>query len=72
MIVTYLNKQQALDADLKAIQKINFTENLQSVSEYFKTFWRFTKFSFHGKWNNERLLLINMVYTSSPTSCQTN
>ena len=28
----YLNKKQALDADLKAIQKINLTENLQSVS----------------------------------------
>ena len=28
MIVVDLNKQQALDADPKAIQQINFTENL--------------------------------------------
>ena len=28
MIATDLNKQQALDADLKAIQQINFTGNL--------------------------------------------
>ena len=28
MIAIDLNKHQALDADLKAIQQINFTENL--------------------------------------------
>ena len=28
MIATDLSKQQALDADLKAIQQINFTQNL--------------------------------------------
>ena len=28
MILVDLNKQQALDADRKAIQQINFTENL--------------------------------------------
>ena len=28
MIATYLSKQQALDADPKAIQQINFTANL--------------------------------------------
>ena len=28
MIPTDLSKQQALDADLKAIQQINFTQNL--------------------------------------------
>ena len=28
MIAIYLNKQQALDADPKAIQQINFTGNL--------------------------------------------
>ena len=26
--------------------------------------WRFTKFSFHHKWNDARLLLTNMLYTS--------
>ena len=29
MIAIYLSKQQALGADLKAIQQINFTENLE-------------------------------------------
>ena len=28
MVAIYLSKQQTLDADPKAIQKINFTENL--------------------------------------------
>ena len=28
MIAIHLSKQQAIDADLKAIQQINFTENL--------------------------------------------
>ena len=32
MIATNLSKQQALDADPKAIQQINFTANLQSFS----------------------------------------
>ena len=32
MIAIDFSKQQALDADLKAIQRINFTRNLQSVS----------------------------------------
>ena len=31
MIVVHLSKQQALDADPKAIQKINFTANLDKV-----------------------------------------
>ena len=31
MIVVDLRKQQALDTDLKAIQQINFTENLDRV-----------------------------------------
>ena len=29
MIVIYLSKQEALDADSKAIKQINFTENLE-------------------------------------------
>ena len=41
---------------------------LQSVSWYFETFRCFTKFSFYHKWNDVRLLLINMVYTSFPTT----
>ena len=44
---------------------------LQSVSWFFETFRCFTKFSFHHKWNNGRLLLISMVYTSCLTSCRT-
>ena len=39
-------------------------EKLQSFS-YFETLWCFTKFSFHHKWNDARLLLINMVYIQS-------
>ena len=41
---------------------------LQSFSWYFETFWCFTKFSFHQKWNNAPLLLINMVYMSCWTT----
>ena len=37
----------------------------------FWDFWCFTKFSFHHKWNEARLLVINMVYTSYLTSFQT-
>ena len=32
MIAIDLNKQQALDADRKAIQKLNFTENLDQAA----------------------------------------
>ena len=31
MIAIYLTKQQALDADPRAIQQINFTENLDTA-----------------------------------------
>ena len=31
MIATYLSKQQALDADLKVMQQINFTGNLHQA-----------------------------------------
>ena len=44
---------------------------LQSFSEYFETFWCFTKFSFHQKWDDMRLLLKNMVYMSCLTSWRT-
>ena len=39
----------------------------------FIIFWDFhlLRFSFHHKWNDAQLLLINMVYTSCLTSCQT-
>ena len=33
-------------------------------------FWCFTKFSFHHKWNEAPLLVINMVYTGCLTSCR--
>ena len=45
--------------------------SLQSVSQYFDTFGCFNKFFFHCKWNDVLLLLINLVYTRCPTSCQT-
>ena len=35
MIAIYLSKQQALDVDPKAIQKINFTGNLEEQSTIF-------------------------------------
>ena len=35
-------------------------------------FWCFTKFSFHHKWNEAPLLVINMVYTGCLTSCRTS
>ena len=34
MIAINLSKQQALEADPKAIQQINFTANLQSWTKY--------------------------------------
>ena len=37
----------------------------QSFSLHFETIWSLTKFSFDHKWNDARLLLINMLYTSS-------
>ena len=46
------------------------SKNLQTFSWYFETFWWFTKFSFQQKWNDARLLLMNMVYTSFLTSCR--
>ena len=35
MIVIYLSKQEALDADSKAIKQINFTENLEQQATIF-------------------------------------
>ena len=43
----------------------------QSVLKYFEPFGCFTKFSFHHKWNDERMLLINMVYASYLTTSRT-
>ena len=48
MIATDLSKQQALDADPKAIQKINFTENLDKqrfllLKKQKKLSWTFHK-----------------------------
>ena len=36
----------------------------------FETCWCFAKLSFHHKWTDGRLLLINMVFTSYLMSCQ--
>ena len=41
MIAVDLSKQQALDTDLRAIQQINFTANLDRV---IKTRFNFTRF----------------------------
>ena len=49
----------AVNKDIKSKRKLFG----QSFSYYFETFWCFTKFSFHHKWNDARLLLINIVYT---------
>ena len=38
---------------------------------FYRTFWYFAKFSFHHKSKEAWLLIINMVYTSCLTSCQT-
>ena len=46
MIAIDLSKQQALDADLRAIQQINFTANLdraQKTTMFFIIFWTFHK-----------------------------
>ena len=52
MIETDLSKQQALDADFRAIQQINFTANLHSagnttifslLKNQKKLFWNFQK-----------------------------
>ena len=37
----------------------------------FWDFWCFIKFSFHRKWNDVHLLLINMVHTGYLTICWT-
>ena len=51
--------------------KCNCKLCLQSFSKYFEALWCFTKFSFHHKSNDARLLLINMVYMSCLMSCRT-
>ena len=43
MIATDLNKQQALDADPRAIQQINFTENLDRTRNTTMFFTRYTR-----------------------------
>ena len=48
-----------------------FCTKRQSFLKYFETFWCFTKFVFHCKWNDAQLLIMNMVYTSCLTSSQT-
>ena len=43
----------------------------QWFSQYFETLWCFNKFSFHQKWNDARLIFVNIVYPSCLTSCWT-
>ena len=49
----------------------NLIKYPQSLTWYFENCRCFTKLFFHHKWNDGRLLVINMVYTSCLTSCQT-
>ena len=44
---------------------------LQWFSWYFEALWCLTKFTFHHKWNEAWLLVINMAHTSCLTSCRT-
>ena len=69
--------------DIEEVKNINFSGFLFFIYLFwdaaptisFLIFWDlkrcFANFSFHDKWNDVRLLLINMVYTSSLTSCRT-
>ena len=66
-MITGINESKALTKHIPYECKCRFDgENIiqtnQSFSEYFETFWRFTNFSSHHKWNDARLLLINMTY----------
>ena len=45
---------------------------LQSFSSYLETFWCFTKCFFHQKWNDARLLHINMVKSKLSPQCATS
>ena len=44
---------------------------LQSFYYHSETILCFNKFSFHHKWNDAQLLLINKVYMNCLTSCPT-
>ena len=55
---------------IKSIRVI--TKRLQSWAWYLETFWYFTKSSFHNKWKEVWLLVINMIYTNCLTICQMN
>ena len=57
LCILYLHKVDIL-------VKINY---LKSFSQYFGTFGCFTKFIFHHKYNEARLLVINMIYISCLT-----
>ena len=46
-------------------------KNLRPKFSFLNGFTNFTNFFFHHQWNHGRLLLINMVYMSFLTSCQT-
>ena len=51
---------------------LHFSVGQPSISfKIFRELWWFAKFSFHLRWNDGWLLLINMVYPRCFTSCWT-
>ena len=68
-----LSEMRLLLSNLAVKKNINTNRKFcrQSVSKHFVLSWCFSKVSFQHKWNDVRLLLINMVYRSCLTSCQT-
>ena len=68
-----LAEMRLLLSNLAVKKNINSNRKFcrQSVSKHFVLSWCFSKVSLQHKWNDMRLLLINMVYRSCLTSCQT-
>ena len=68
-----LSEMRLLLSNLAVKKNINTNRKFcrQSVSKHFVLSWCFSKVSLQHKWNDVRLLLINMVYRSCLTSCQT-
>ena len=56
---------------LSGIYYVTLKYSYNHFHNILRLFWCFNKFSFYHKWNNTRLLLINMVHTSCLTSCRT-
>ena len=56
------------------LRELNVFDKNIKTNNHFIIFWEFLRFYqifVHHKWNDARLLLTNMVYTSSLTSCRT-